>query len=81
MDIISKCKPCLRAIASAFGTFGVSKPNFNVTCENRGEIGVMGTEVRDRAYEAQLIAAYPVHPEYPAFCIEPLRVLRTRRSP
>jgi len=30
----------------------------------------MGTEVRDRAYEAQLIAAYPVHPEYPAFCIE-----------
>lgn len=39
----------------------------------------MGTEVRDRAYEAQLIAAYPVHPEYPAFCIERLRVLHTSK--
>ena len=35
VDIISNCQPSLRAIPSAFGTFGVSmKPKRNTTREN-----------------------------------------------
>ena len=34
VDMMSNCQPCLRAIASAFGTFGCSMyPNFRDTLE------------------------------------------------
>src|SRR5262245_59910822 len=44
VDMMSNCQPCLRAIASAFGTFGCSMyPNFNDTREKRLDIGVIRT--------------------------------------
>ena len=52
VDMMSNCQPSLRAIASAFGTFGVSmKPNRSRTRENvfptgsiltRSELGIRG---------------------------------------
>ena len=44
VDMMSKCRPCLRAIASAFGTFGDSmNPKRSATRLNRSEIGVIST--------------------------------------
>ena len=44
VDMMSKCSPFLRAIASAFGTFGSSmKPKCSATRVKRSEIGVIST--------------------------------------
>ena len=44
VDMMSNCQPCLRAIASAFGMFGVSmKPKRSVTRENVSPIGSIRT--------------------------------------
>jgi hypothetical protein len=44
VDMMSKCRPCLRATASALGTLGCSiKPKRSATRVKRSEIGVIST--------------------------------------